>query len=198
VSPRVVGVYGGSFDPVHRAHVEIARRARDQVPCDEVWFVPAAVAVQKPHGPMAGAQDRVDMLEAAIAGEPGLAISDVDLGHPGRRALDTVLELDRREPGVRWRWIMGQDSFDALDTWYRPEDLARHAPFVVQPRPGSSGTRLESFAGEPVTWLTGPELDVASTGLREALQRGERPEAIPAAVLGIIERRGLYRQEDER
>ncbi len=197
MSPRVVGVYGGSFDPVHRAHVEIARRAREQVPCDEVWFVPAAVAVQKPEGPVASARDRVDMLEAAIAGRPGLAVSDVDLGHPGRRALDTVRELGRRHPDVHWRWIMGQDSFDALDTWYRPGDLARLAPLVVQPRPGAAGTRASEYDGRPVTWLEGPELDVASTSVRAALGRGERPEAIPPAVLGIIERRGLYRQEDD-
>lgn len=197
MSPRVVGVYGGSFDPVHRAHVEIACRARDQVPCDEVWFVPAAVAVQKPGGPVASARDRVDMLEAAIAGEPGLAVSDVDLGHPGRRSVETVRELGRRHPGVHWRWIMGQDSFDALGSWYRPGELARLAPFVVQPRPGATGAHPPAYAGEPVVWLEGPEIDVASTDLREALRRGERPEAIPPAVLGIIERRGLYRQEDD-
>lgn len=191
----VVGIYGGSFDPVHRGHLAVARRARAQVPCDEVWFVPAARSPFKPDGPIASAADRVALLQAALADEPGFRVSEVELDHPGRRSVETVRTLAREHPGHRWRWIMGEDAFDDLPRWASPEDFVALAPPVVQPRPGVRGDRPTTFAGVEVTWLEGEELDVSSTALRDALAAGRPTAGLDPRVLALIEARGLYRRE---
>ena len=86
-----VAIFGGSFDPVHDAHLDVARRARDQIPCDEVWFLPAARAVHKPSGAFAPAADRRAMLELALEGESSLMICDLELEHGApRRSLDSL------------------------------------------------------------------------------------------------------------
>lgn len=190
----VIGLFGGSFDPIHRAHVEVARRARDQVPCDEVWFVPADRTPFKPDGPHVTAADRVDLIEIAIAGEPGLSVSTVELGVPGRRSVETVAVLQAAHPGTRWRWILGEDAFESLPRWADPDRFARMAPPIVQPRPGSNAERVTTFADAPVTWLVGEALDISSTLIREALCRGERPAELDPHVWEHIEERDLYRE----
>mgnify|MGYP006301719589 FL=1 len=183
----VIGVYGGSFDPVHRGHLTIARRALAQVPCDEVWFVPAARSPFKPAGAQAAARDRVDLLEAALADEERMRVCTVELDHPGRRSVDTVRSLREDRPEAHWRWIMGEDAFDDLPHWAEPEIFVALAPPVVQPRPGIVGERPATFAGAPVTWLEGEEIDVSSTAIRERLARGERPDDLHPRVLDLIE-----------
>ena len=192
MNPTVVGLFGGSFDPVHRGHVEIARRACEQVPLDAVWFLPAGVAPNKPEGPTASARDRIDLLEVAIAGDPRLLVCDDEVDDPGRRAVDTLDRLRARHPDVRWHWIMGEDAFRSLPEWVEPRRLVEMAPPVVQPRPGADGERPTRFEGATVFWLEGEPLDVSSTAVREALARGGRPDAIDEVVYEIIRGRGLY------
>lgn len=194
---RTIGVLGGSFDPVHAGHVELARRALAQVPCDEVWFLPAARAVHKPHGAVASVADRVAMLERAIAGLPGLVICDAELeAGAARRSLHTLQELHQRWPEYEWRFLLGEDSFGDLEAWYRPAELLRLAPAVVAPRPGSTGPRPSGYSGQPVRWLQGAPIDLDSTSLRAALAQGEEPAGLDPAVLDYIRAHGLYREQD--
>lgn len=197
-SGALVGLYGGSFDPVHRAHVEVARRALAQVPCDEIWFVPAARTPFKPDGPSASATDRVEMLELALRNEAAMSVCHVELSAPGRRSVETVQALAEAHPAHRWRWIMGEDSFEDLPRWAEPELFTRLAPPVVQPRPGSATSRASEFRGAPVVWLRGEEIDLSSSVVRDALARGERPDGLHPDVLACIEERALYRQESTR
>jgi nicotinate-nucleotide adenylyltransferase len=195
LSPTVA-IFGGSFDPVHAAHLEVARRARDQIPCDEVWFLPAARAVHKPSGAHASAADRRAMLELAVEGERGLVICDLELDHgKPRRSVDSLTELSGRWPDHQWWFVLGEDSFRELDRWYRPEDLFRIAHPVVAPRPGSRGERTSIWRGHEVRWLSGGEIDLDSTALRRALSRGENPEGLDSRVLGYIREHGLYREQ---
>jgi nicotinate-nucleotide adenylyltransferase len=193
---RVVAVFGGSFDPVHLAHVEVARRALTQLPCDAVWFLPAARAVHKPRGAWAAAADRLRMLELALEGEASVEICrlETDLGEP-QRSLVTVRELARRFPEHRWYFLLGEDSFRALDSWHRPGEIFGIAPPVVAPRPGSAGERPGAWRGHPVRWLAGEPIDLDSTRLREALARGEAPEGLDPRVLRYIREHGLYREQ---
>jgi nicotinate-nucleotide adenylyltransferase len=193
---RVVAVFGGSFDPVHAAHLEVARRALAQVPCDEVWFLPAARAVHKPEGAHAHATHRRAMLELALDGSGSLEICSLELDHgTPRRSLDSLTELASRWPEHRWFFLIGEDSFRDLDTWYRPEELFSIAPPVVAPRPGSGGDRPGEWRGVPVRWLEGEEIDLDSTALREALARDEKPGGLDPRVLGYIREHGLYREQ---
>lgn len=190
----VIGLFGGSFDPIHRAHVEVARRALEQVPCDEVWFLPADRTPFKPEGPRVSAADRIALIEVALAGESGLSVCTVEVGVPGRRSVETVEALQAAHPGTRWRWIFGEDAFESLPQWADPERFARLAPPIVQPRPGSDAERTTTFADAPVTWLSGEPLDVSSTTIREALMRGERPDGLDPRVADRIEELELYRE----
>lgn len=191
-----MAIFGGSFDPVHAAHLEIARRARAQLPCDEVWFLPAARAVHKPQGAAVSAGHRRAMLALALEGERDLTICDLELEHGApRRSLESVTELADRWPDQRWYFLMGEDSFRALETWYQPEQLLRLAPPVVAPRPGSRGEQPATWRDIPVCWLAGEAIDLDSTALREALGRGENPEGLDPRVLGYIREHGLYREQ---
>jgi len=193
---QVVGVLGGSFDPVHDAHLALARRALEQVPCDEVWFLPADRAVHKPTGPLADAERRRVMLELALADEPGMKICPLELAAARpMRSLESLSELKATWPGNRWYFLLGEDSFRAIDSWYRPDALFAIAPPVVLPRPGSTGERTQSYAGQPVTWLEGEELDLDSTSLRTRLAAGQKPDGLSPAVLDYILAHGLYREQ---
>lgn len=189
----VIGFLGGSFDPVHRGHLMLAERARDQVPCDEIWFVPAAIAPHKLQGPHATASDRLEMLRRALEGRRGMRIEPLELeGGVPRRTIETLRVLAARHPDLRWRLILGEDSWRDFDAWVEPEALLRIAPPVVQARPGGDGREPELARSHAAQWLAGEPLDVASTDLREALARGEAPTSLPPAVLDYVRARGLY------
>jgi nicotinate-nucleotide adenylyltransferase len=191
-----VAIFGGTFDPVHSAHLQVALRARDQIPCDEVWFLPAAHAVHKPSGPGASSAHRRAMLRLVLDGVAGLDLCELELDHgTPRRSLDSMTELAALWPDRRWFFVIGEDSFRALGTWHRPEDLFRLASPVVAPRPGSAGDRPETWRQIPVRWLAGDEIDLDSTALRRALARGENPGGLDPRVLGYIREHGLYREQ---
>ncbi len=191
-----VGVLGGSFDPVHDAHLALARRSLEQTPCDEVWFMPSGRAVHKPEGARASAQHRRAMLELVLADEAefGLCTLELDCDEP-LRSLWSLEQLRETWPGNDWYFILGEDSFRALDSWFRPEDLFRIASPVVAPRPGSSGERPAEFAGCPVFWLEGEELDLDSTSVRAKLALGEIPSGLDQRVLEYIRVHDLYTEK---
>jgi nicotinate-nucleotide adenylyltransferase len=191
-----VGILGGSFDPVHEGHLELARRALDQVPCDAVWFLPAARAIHKPRGADATAEHRRAMLEIALEGEPRMSICPIELEAEGpMRSVESMRHLAERHPSTRWFFLIGEDSFARLGSWYRPDELFDLADPVVLPRPGASTDRPSTVYGHRVRWLEGPPIDLSSTRLREQLQRGERPEGLLPGVIEYVRRHRLYSSE---
>lgn len=195
---RCVGVMGGSFDPVHDGHVALARRALEQLPCDEVWFMPAGLAVHKPAGPAAGAVHRRAMLELAIARDRAFRLCTVELESAApMRSVESLRQLSATWPDHRWYFLLGEDSFEALGTWYRPDELLALAAPVVAPRPGARAPRVDRYAGVPVRWLEGAPIDLDSTSIREALAAGREPAGLDPLVLGYIREHGLYRKQGE-
>jgi nicotinate-nucleotide adenylyltransferase len=195
LSPTV-GVLGGSFDPVHDAHLTLARRSLEQTPCDEVWFMPAGTAVHKPGGARVSAAHRRAMLEIVLGDEAafGLCTLELDHGEP-MRSLHSLEHLRETWPDNHWYFILGEDSFRSLDSWFRPRELFRIAAPVVAPRPGSSGERVAEFAGCPVVWLEGEELDLDSTSVRASLMAGENPSGLDRRVLEYILEHDLYTEK---
>lgn len=192
----VVGVFGGSFDPVHTAHVEMARRALAQTACEEIWFLPAATAVHKPAGAVATAAHRRAMLELVLADESRMKLCALELeaGRP-MRSLESLQQLRELWPGHRWHFLLGEDSYRALESWYRPAELFAIAPPIVAPRPGSEAERGSAWAGHRVIWLEGEEYDLDSTAIRAALAAGDRPEGLDPRVLEYIADQGLYQEQ---
>lgn len=195
MSPTV-GVLGGSFDPVHDAHLILARRSLEQTACDEVWFMPAARAVHKPGGARVSAAHRRAMLEIVLGDEVGFSLCSLELdrGEP-MRSLESLEHLRETWPDNDWYFILGEDLFRSVDSWFRPRELFEIAAPVVAPRPGSSGEHTGEFAGCPVIWLEGEELDLDSTSVRASLAAGEVPSGLDRRVLEYILEHDLYTEK---
>ena len=195
---RRIGLYGGSFDPVHLAHLSFARCALQSLALDELRFVPAGQPWQKP-GRLAPAADRVAMLKLALAdprwADPRWVIDPCELERLGPSyTIDTVLQLQAAEPGADWFLLIGQDQHARLHTWHRWRELLPRVQLAVAERPGSApdiDPEVAAFGHHPVAM---PPSTISSSALRQQLAAGEGISTlVPAAVASYIDSHQLYR-----
>ncbi|MEO7338719.1 MAG: nicotinate-nucleotide adenylyltransferase [Caldimonas sp.] len=187
-----VGIFGGSFDPVHNAHVALARVALDQLQLDELRWVPVWQAWQKSRQ-LAAATDREAMVRLAIEGEPRFVLERSELRRRGiSYTLDTVRELNAAEPGVEWFLILGQDQYAGLHTWRDWRELVSLVTLVIAPRAGAAPVDPQ-VAGSPHRTVELPMMSESSTDIRSLIAAG-RPidDLVPPAVASYIERHHLY------
>ncbi|HVT61646.1 MAG TPA: nicotinate (nicotinamide) nucleotide adenylyltransferase [Thermoanaerobaculia bacterium] len=202
-----VGLFGGSFDPIHRGHIEPVKEARRALRLDRVIYLPTAVPPHKPGGVVAPPLARYAMVELALLAEEGLYASPVELTL-GRFAYtaDTLDHFRRQLPQAELFLLIGSDSFADLPHWVRWRDITAAARLAVLPRPDWNVTALEtSLAHSPelaalarggrVHLLDQPVDEVSSTRLRELLGKGAPPPAgwLPELVLDFIHKYSLYR-----
>jgi nicotinate-nucleotide adenylyltransferase len=184
-----VGILGGTFDPVHNAHLAVARLALERLRLERLLWIPTGhPPYRKP--PVASAGHRVAMLKLALAGERRFAIDERELapGHPGY-TVDTLEGL-RAELGAQTPLclLMGGDQYSKFDSWHRPADIARLAAIVVFARPGWSAP------DERAQVVPMAPLDISASAIRARLARREDISGmVPGAVAGYIARHGLYR-----
>ncbi len=190
-----IGLFGGTFDPVHRGHLAIAGQAAEELRLDQVLFIPAA---DPPHKRKTWASfgQRVAMLELALAGDDrfGISLLEAELPAPSY-TVDTLLELRKRLAG-QFYFLIGADSLLELHLWHRQAELLSLSNFAVISRPGISldamrqaSARLSGNFVLLVNWL---KEDISSSAIREQLRRGEKTELLDRRVMGYIEREGLY------
>ena len=201
-----IGVLGGTFNPIHVGHIAVARAARDDLGLDEVLVIPAANPPHKLGVPIAPADDRLAMVELAVAGEPGLAASRIELDRPGLSwTVDTLSALldDARVAGrdVALTLILSADAFAGLATWQEPARLLRLARVAVAPRPGHARPSLDDLPHDlralavGTTFLDGPNVDVSATDIRRRVAAGLPIDGLVAPeVARYIEAHHLYRQ----
>lgn len=184
---RKIGIYGGTFDPIHQAHLILAREAREQLGLEKIIFVPAAVSPFK-NAPAAPAETRWLMLRAATQGEPGFTVDDCELRRPPPSyAIDTVREIRSRENDAEIYYLIGQDNVPALDRWHRFAELEKMVRFVVLDRAG-----IESRHPYPVVHR---KIDISATDIRKRVASGQSIRyLVPAAVEEIIRQGNLYRE----
>ena len=188
-----VGIFGGTFDPIHTAHLELAELVRVTLDLDRMLLVVANQPWQKEgERVVTPAEDRFAMVEAAARGWPGLTPSrmEIDRGGPSY-TIDTVHQLMAEEPGVRLTLVVGSDVVAGLTTWHRQDVLRDLVTLAIVGRPGAEP------ADPPPGWraVTVPAapFDVSSTELRRRLERGETVEGlVPDAVIRCLGQRGLY------
>ena len=191
-----IGLFGGSFDPVHNAHLALARQARDELQLDELRWVPAGNPWQKTRQITPAAQ-REAMLRLAIAGEPRFVIERGELQRQGPSyTLDTVRELQAAAPDAQWFLVIGQDQYRNLPTWHGFEELLRRVTLAVARRPdigADSGIDARVRAAKRVA-LALPPLAVSASDIRARVAAGlDIAALVPPAVALYIHRQGLYR-----
>ena len=197
-----VGIFGGTFDPVHLGHLILAEQCRDQARLDEVWFLPS---YRPPHKALAGVsrfEHRCDMIELATAGHTHFRVDRIEkeLPPPSYTA-ETLAELHRRHPGHDFHLILGADSVPDLPGWYEPRRVVGQAGLVVVPRPGAELWTADRLAGAlgldvgavRMQVVEGPLIGIASRELRRAVADGRSVRyQVPRAVEEYIRERRLY------
>ncbi|HEY2561226.1 MAG TPA: nicotinate-nucleotide adenylyltransferase [Caldimonas sp.] len=189
-----VGLFGGSFDPVHNAHVALATLALTELQLDEVRWIPVGQPSQKTRK-LSAAADREAMVRLAIAGEPRFVLDRIELRRRGLSyTLDTVRELAAAEPGNAWVLILGQDQYATLHTWRDWRELVTRVTLAIANRPDAAKPANPQIADVAHQIVSLPMMDISSTEVRRRVAAGESiADLVPPAVASYIERRRLYR-----
>jgi nicotinate-nucleotide adenylyltransferase len=199
-----IGVFGGSFDPVHYAHLRLAACCHKQQRLDRVWFVPAASAPQKQDREQTPGTVRAEMLDLAISDQDGFEVCRLELERGGvSYTAETLLEIQRRTPQAELFLLLGSDSLEDLPNWRQPAEICRLATPVVVRRAGCaeldfqplgrflSPERVEEIRQSQVTM---EECDISSTRIRTRVAQGESiASLVPSPVADYIEQHGLYK-----
>lgn len=222
-----IGLLGGTFNPIHRCHLAIAREVRARLGLQQITFIPTGEAPHKPSASLAPAADRFEMVRLAIAGEPGFTISDIEIKRRSKSySIDTVDTFRQQLPGQTLFFIVGVDAFRELPTWRDAPRLLQLCHFVVVSRPGVSfrllsempllpgitsgalseldqGSREIVTVSSPgrfeVTLLRLAPCPVSASDIRRRVRAHEPlSNLLPAPVESYIIRRGLYQEETDR
>ena len=185
-----LAIFGGTFDPIHSAHLTIARQAADAFRLDRVLFVPAAHPPHKCGGTHAPYDDRVRMAQMACEGNSVFEVSRLEQGTVRSYSVDTVGKVRAGMSAAdELCFLIGADAFAEIETWYRWREVLRSVRFLVVSRPGHT---YRVPPGAEVERLDTLELPVSSSDIRRALAAGERPPEVPPRVLDYILAHGLY------
>ncbi|WP_438446181.1 nicotinate-nucleotide adenylyltransferase [Gorillibacterium sp. sgz5001074] len=191
-----VGIMGGTFDPVHLGHLLAAEQAREAAGLDEVWFMPSYVPPHKAHGPLASAEERLEMVRLAVEGHPSFRVTDIEIRKGGTSyTYDTLAILTAEHPQVDFSYIIGADMVMYLPKWYRITDLTRMIGFIGLARPGWKAELhlLPEEIRSKVMLVPMLQMELSSTEVRNRLREGRSIwYQVPDPVRRFIEGRGLY------
>ena len=211
-----IGILGGTFNPIHLAHLRVAEEVREVCALDRVLFLPAASPPHKSVAEEVSFTDRLALVEAAVADHPDFVASDLEARRHGKSfSVDTLEILQRERPGDEFFFIIGMDSFRNLPTWRDYRRLFSLTNIVVAPRPGvpvqppqaslpvamqdqfcydDQSKIWRHQSGTSLIFLAETYLDISSTRIRQLVAAGRSIRyLVPPAVAELIRRRGLYR-----
>ncbi|MFN2507400.1 MAG: nicotinate-nucleotide adenylyltransferase [Chthoniobacterales bacterium] len=183
-----IGIYGGTFDPIHHGHLILASEALEKLKLERLVFVPVALSPHKLKQRPAPAEVRLEMLRAALEGEARFFVDETELKRPPPSfTIDTIEEFQRRDAQAEIFYLIGSDNLPALHTWHRFEDLRALVRFVVLDR-GETATRSE------FPTIRRP-LDISASDIRNRVATGRSIRyLVPPAVEAIIRREQLYKE----
>jgi nicotinate-nucleotide adenylyltransferase len=190
----VSGIFGGSFDPIHLGHLIVARSAAEQLRLEVVRFVPARIQPFKTDRQMATPEDRLAMLQLALADQPGFEVDDREIRRKGTSyTIDTLRELRAEAPEDQLCLLVGADAARELPDWREARLIPELSRIVVLTRPG-----VKYALGElEAELIEVPEIDISATEIRRRVRDGEPiDELVPPAVAEYIESHGLYSTRD--
>lgn len=207
----MIGIFGGTFDPVHYGHLRAALEAKEIFGLDEVRLIPSAQPPHRP-SPQAPIGMRLEMLHIAVNKQLGFFVDTREIDRPGASYMVHTLESLRQDfPGKHLLLFIGSDAFNQLTTWHQWQRLFDFAHIVVLTRPGFSTMHLDGFfavrhvdnkeelaqnqAGKLYFQLI-TQLDISATKIRDIITKGQNPQfLLPDAVLAYINQHGLYQPE---
>ncbi len=210
-----IGIFGGTFNPIHLAHLRSAEEVREALRLDRILFIPSATPPHKRVNGLAAATHRLAMVRRAIRGNPRFRVSTIEIERRGRSySVDTLRALRARLPGARFFFIMGIDAFREIATWKDYRSLFGLCTIVVTSRPPYDDTplpaalpvavrndfcyrprlkRLEHGTGNQVVFQRISDLDISASAIRQRLHHGQSIRyLVPSAVERYIVRHRLY------
>ena len=189
---KKIGIYGGTFDPIHHGHLILAREAVESLGLDQIIFVPAALSPYKMARAPTAQEIRVEMLQAAIEGEPQFTLDLCEIRRGGTSyTIDTVEEIQQREGNAEYFFLLGDDNLPQLETWHRFVELRELVQFVVLSR----GTLAAEKASYPMIHR---QINISATEVRNRVATGRSIRyLVPPAVEEIIRRRQIYQEQDK-
>lgn len=188
---KKIAIYGGTFDPVHHAHLILARQAIETLGLDKVILVPAAISPLKKAAPIASGEVRLAMLQAAIKDEPEFEVNECELRRPPPSyTIDTVEEIRQRECDASIYCLIGEDNVEQLPQWHRFAELEKLVRFVVLDRSGKQPSHSYQ--------LIHRRFDISATEIRcRVAERESIRYLVPESVEKIIQRKKLYREQSQ-
>jgi nicotinate-nucleotide adenylyltransferase len=202
-----IGIFGGSFDPVHYGHLWIAEAALEQLELQQIRWIPVAQSPLKPHGPIASGEDRLQMLRLAVAGADEHVVDDREIQRGDVSfTVDTVEELLAENPAATILMVIGSDSLASMQKWHQPERLLQQViPAVVQ-RGGETeidfgvleglvdAKRIDLFSQHVISMS---EIELSSSQLRDRIGANKSIRyRVPRSVEAFVSANGLYRRQD--
>lgn len=190
-----IGIFGGTFDPIHIGHLMVAEQARVEVGLDEVWFVPAASPPHKRDRVITEVAHRVAMVEGAIRDHPSFRCSRIELTSSGPSyTVHTVRRLQECYPQHDFFLIVGGDMVKDLPSWYKIEEILQRIRVIGCVRPGNSFEEIPTWISERLIPITeGIEINLSSTWIREQVRKGASIRYfVPESVRQYIEEKKLY------
>jgi nicotinate-nucleotide adenylyltransferase len=200
------GILGGTFDPVHNGHLEIAGKVKNTLKLDEVVYVPAGRSPFKTEYVLTPAEQRLEMLRLAVAGIPSFKISSLEIERPGPSyTVDTITELRRHcASGSELYFILGWDSLEGFPAWREPSRIIGMCTLVAVPRPGWKKPNLDKLEQavpgitSRVVFTDGPLVDISASAIRQMVARGEDISyLVPRPVAEYIREHNLYLNRPE-
>lgn len=190
MSGRRIAIFGGTFDPIHKAHLGVAAEAAGRFQLDQVLFVTSGNPPHKPSGSTTPYEHRHRMVELACAADPRFVPSRLEAGAGKSYSIDTITRLKPTlTPEDRLFFLIGADAFAEINSWYRAGDVLAAVEFIVVSRPGYE---YPIPTGARIHRLESIELPVSSSTIRRVLEEGGRPEDLPPAVADYAEQHRLY------
>ena len=185
---KKIAIFGGTFDPIHHGHLILARDALEKLHLESVIFVPAGISPHKLEREPTPADIRLEILRAAIDGEPRFCLDSMELDRPPPSyAVDSMETLRQREPAAEFFFLIGEDNVARLSTWHRFAELSKMVQFVILDRSGLK-------TGHPYPAIR-RHLDISATDIRNRVASGRSIRyLVPPAVEKIIRERQLYRE----
>ena len=204
-----IGIFGGSFDPIHYGHIRLAQYVLDHTDLDEVWLMVSPLNPLKPQGYVASDEQRLEMARLAVDDIPGIRVSDFEFSLPiPSYTYNTLRHLKDTHPEIDFRLIVGGDNWAHFDSWRNPQEILDEFGLIVYPRPGeeidtSSSSLLDINDSSLIVLKDAPQMPVSSTQIRNAFATQTKDrlsvsdpihDLIPPQVIEYIEKNSIYTQ----